>query len=259
MITVDEDVISGSSVGLSANGPTAVRVFMARTTAGETMFDVLKDSNIPQYGALHPDTGGSGQFPAILALAIECEPEQGQNDLFKVTVAYRRPEIGQKPPSTNPSDSIIQVGSSVTSDRTQKDNNGDQIFVSLTGQETQVGDVEIQIPETILLFERREATSPLSKSIDYTGKVNSASLASGTYAERTLLCLGVEGVSTDDGETWQVSYRFQYRAETWDATVVYIDPETDRPHNDINLTTNDGVSIVEIYPTADFSTLSLPF
>jgi hypothetical protein len=56
-----------------------------------------------------------------------------------------------------------------------------------------------------------------------------------------------------------VTYRFQYRPDTWDATIVYIDPETDRPHPDINLGTLDGVIVEQIYQTSDFSTLDLPW
>lgn len=259
-ITVTEDIVEGQSVAFTANGPAGTRVFRVKTTAQETMFEILQDASIPQYGDAYPNTGGTGQPAFIYAVEISCVPLERDNSVYEVVVNYARPDFSQKEPSEDSADSVIQVGSSVTSGKTQKDKDGNQIVVSLSGEPDQVGDVDIQTPETVLVFERRESNNPVTKSLANVGKVNSVALGSGTYAVRTLLCLGIEGVSTDDGETWQVSYRFQYRPGTWDATIVYIDPETDRPHDDIDLSTA-GTGWVEeqIYDTVDFTSLSLPF
>lgn len=256
-LQVTSDIIGGNTFGLTSNGPVATRQFLVESDAGPvTITDALLAVGIV-YGDVHPETGGSSTFEPIYALDFQARTENDQNTVFTVVISYSRPDVSQQPPSTDPDDSLIQVGSNVTGGKTQVDNTGAQIMVSLTGYEPQVGDVEIQVPETVILFERKEAGSPLTKSLANTGRVNSSSLGSGTYAARTLLCLGIEGVSTDNGINWQVTYRFQYRPDTWDATVVYIDPETDRPADSINIAGNDGVEIVQIYPTADFSSLNL--
>lgn len=258
-ITVTEDLINGYSFGLTPNGPVATRVFYAVADAGEKAGEVLQAPGIPQYFDMHPESGGSTGYFSIFALEITCQPIEQQPGQYIITANYSRPDATQQIPSTAAEDSIIQVGSSVSSGKTQKDKNGDQIVVSLTGQPDQVGDVEIQLPETVVLFERKESASPLAKSVSYTGTVNDAEIvgADVTYAARTLLCLGIDGTSTDNGQTWTVTYRFQYKPDTWDAEIVYIDPETDRPHDDINIATNDGYKVVSVYPESVFSTLNL--
>jgi hypothetical protein len=256
-LTITSDAIDGNVFTITANGPSATKIYKVVTSASENMADILGDAGIPQVYDAYSDTGGTGEFLSIYVLEVTCEPIAGQPNVFMVTVQYGRPDATEKEPGVTAADSLQQVGSSVSSGKTQKDNTDTQLAVALTGQTTQVGEVDIQIPETVVVFERKEATSPLANAIAYTGKVNSVALASGTYAVRTLLCLGIEGTSVDDGDTWQVTYRFQYRPDTWDATLVYIDPETDRPHEDINLGTSDGVLVAEIYPEANFASLDL--
>jgi len=256
-ITVDSDIIGGNTFGITPNGPVATRQFLVESDAGPiTITEALLAVGVV-YGDVHPETGGSSSLEPIYALEFQAQTENDQNTLFRVTISYSRPDSSSQPPAVTPSDSVIQVGSSVTSGKTQLDNSGAQIMVSLTGYPDQVGDVEIQVPETVILFESKEIGSPLTKSIANTGRVNSSTV--GGFAARTLLCLGIEGVSTDNGINWQVTYRFQYRVDTWDAVVVYIDPETDRPADTIDIAGNDGVTIAQIYPTADFNSLGLPW
>lgn len=257
-ITVIEDIIIGASFGLTSNGAVATRVFKATTTSQESMAAVLQHADIPQLYAAHPDTGGSAEFAVIFALDIDCRPDADDNAIYVITVQYARPDVSSKQPSEAEADCIIQVGSSVTATKTAQDKDGNRITVTLDGVD-QVGEVDIQVPETIVIFERKEGASPRNKSVTYVGKVNSTTLGSGTYAVRTLLCLGIEGITQDDGETWQVTYRFQYRPDTWRATVYFIDPETDRPADGINIGTGDGVETVDVYEEANFSSLNLPW
>jgi hypothetical protein len=258
-ITVTPDINDGTTFGLGANGAFATRVFSVETTANETMAEILLDSNIPQYGAVHPDTGGSATYLPIYALEFDVRAQNAENSIFLVTVGYARPDFQQKEAGETEADCTIQVGSSVSSQKTAQDKDGNRIVVSLTGFEDQTGEVDIQIPETVIVFERKESSNPLSKSIANSGKVNSLSLGGGDYAIRSLLCLGIEGITQDDGETWQVTYRFQYKPATWRTTVLYIDPETDRPADTINIPGNDGVEYVDVYPEIDFSGLNLPW
>lgn len=257
-IAVKEDIINGSSLSQTSDGYTATRVFIATTTAQETKVQILAHADIPQYFEIHPDFDGIELVP-IYALSRNCVPEQDDNAVYRVTIEYRRPDYTQQEPSEEEADAIITVGSSVTSSKTEVDNAGAQIIVTLAGQPDQTGSVDIQIPETVLAFQRREPSNPLTKALTYVGKVNSASLGSGTFAIGTLLCLGIEGETTDGGESYNVSYRFQYRPGTWVATVVYIDPETDRTHADVVIATDTGVEYPEIYDEANFSSLDLPW
>lgn len=257
-LTVTEDVINGSSFALTPAGAVATRTWIVETTAGESLIDILGAAGIPAYYEPYPGmTGSNWEYSPIFAVEINVQPEQDDSGVYRVTVNYAIPDYSQAPPSTNATDATIQVGSSVSETTTMVDNLGDQIFVTLAGQPTQTGEVAIQTPQTVLQFERREPTSPLTNSETYSGTVNDDVV--GGFAARTLLCLGIEGNSTDQGVTWNVIYRFQVNRNTWQATVVYIDPETDRPHVDVNIATSAGVTYANIYPETDFSALSLPW
>lgn len=259
-ITVHEDIVEGASFAISPTGPSATRIFKVQITdpETETMPVIMITPPIPAYGEIYPGTGGGGtEYDAIYAFDIGIQPEAGDNYRYIVTASYSPADASVQAPSESEDACIIQIGSSVSAGKTQKDNTGTQIVVTLTGQPDQVGDVDIQIPETVISFERREAASPLTKSSTYGGRVNSTSVTG--FAARTLLCLGIDGNSSDGGITWVVTYRFQYKVETWDAGIVYIDPETDRPHNDVVIATNTGYVVTEIYPTADFNDLALPW
>jgi hypothetical protein len=257
-ITVHEDIANGASFSLTPNGPRATRVFIAEINDAETMLEILQDPAIPTYNSVYPGTGPGNYFSQYLyASEISCAPAETDPGVYVVTVNYAFESGGEELQSDDPDACVIQVGSSLTSSKTSFDNSDAKLTVTLTGQPAQLGEVDIQVPETVIMFERKEGASPLSKSRLNSGKVNSTAL--GVYGARTLLCLGIDGTSTDGGTSWVVTYRFQYRPETWDATVVYIDPETDRPHPDINLGTLDGVIVVQVYETADFDTLDLPW
>jgi len=257
-INVIEDVANGASFSITPSGFKASRIFMAECNDNETMLDVLENVSIPQYNSVYPGTGPGNYFSLYLfATDITCAPAEADHSVFIVTVNYSFESAGDELQSDDPDACTIQVGSSLTSSKTSFDKDDVKLTVTLTGQPDQVGEVDIQVPETVVMFERKEATSPLSKANTYSGKVNTSSL--GSYGQRTLLCLGIDGTSNDGGRSWIVTYRFQYRPDTWDATIVYIDPETDRPHPDINLGTLDGVIVEQIYQTADFDSLDLPW
>lgn len=257
-ISIFSDIIDGASVEQTTDGFTATRVFYATTTAQETIVQILAHADIPAFGEIHPDFDGIELVP-IYALRRGCTPANADNSVYRVVIEYSRPSSTSVEPSEAEEDAIIQVGSSVTSSKTEVDNTGAQIVVTLTDQPNQTGSVDIQVPETVLTFTRREPSSPLSKALTNVGKVNSTSLGGGDFAAGTLLCLGIEGETTDGGESYNVTYRFQYRPGTWVATVVYIDPETDRPHEDVVISTDTGVVYAEIYEEVNFTSLNLPW
>ena len=254
-ITVREDQIDGFSFGLTANGPVATRVFTIIADEGETAPTILLDVNVPQYFDQYPGLSATGSFAMIYALEFDLRPRDRQRGIWSLQVNYSRPDAAQNNPGTSAADSVIQVGSSVSAARTNLDNAGDEIVVTLAGQPDQLAEVDIQLPQTVIQFERRESVSPLANSLAYVGRVNSVGI--GSLDVGTLLCLGIDGTSADNGLTWQVTYRFQYNPDTWTATVVYIDPETDRPAEGVNYGTSAGVVYADVYPTADFTALDL--
>ena len=172
-------------------------------------------------------------------------------------------------PSESPDRARISLGSTVQQATTQKDNDGDQITVSITkeveddqGNITeqtleQPAEVDLLRPETVIEFERREPSSPLVKSTNFAGTVNQTAI--GIFGARTLLCNSIEGRTDDNSTSFNVLYRFQFKPDNWDAEVAFIDNETDRIDEQVTFQPSNGVAIHKVYPETDFRDLNLPF
>lgn len=257
-ITVTEDIIRGNTFALTSNGPTATRMFIAQCSAGETIVEATGDTSIPNYFDEYPLTGDSSSgYVSIYALNIESTTLDEQNNIYQIVVTYGLPDVSQQSPSEDPSDAVINVGSSVTQGETQVDKDGNQLVITLSGKPDQTGTMQVQIPQLVFEFQRRESESPYSKALDNVGRVNSGTV--GSMAARTLICLGIDGSSTDNGITWVVTYRFQYNPQTWDGFAVYIDPETGMVDTDVVIATSTGVLTAQLYDTASFTDLGLPW
>jgi hypothetical protein len=193
-------------------------------------------------GDAHPD-------PQITDCYLEeVNPEAVDQD--KVTF-----ELLYKPPDANESvgeeaESVIEVGASVIQVETNKNAAGNVMSVQYGGS-TQGGLVSKFVPQTTISVTRREFGSPGSKARNYVGKVNSSgwSLDPGAQA-RTWLCTSINGRSIGGGG-YEVNYQFQYRDETWDETIVYMDPETGRPPNDVS--DEEGINTYIVYQTTNFN------
>ena len=130
-------------------------------------------------------------------------------------------------------------------------------------QTTGTGLVEINVPVLSWRMTRREESSPKAKSLAYTGKVNNT--AWNDSPPRTWLCTRLDGQSDDQGKTYVVNYEFLYREETWDADVVFIDPETGKPppgvgtgQNNNGKDNENGILRAQpVYFAADFKELNL--
>lgn len=119
-------------------------------------------------------------------------------------------------------------------------------------------------PEKTIVVTRQEvitggALSDLAS--DFVGKVNTEGwdLAPGDAAG-TWLCTGIEGISNDNGLTYIITYSFQFREDKWEATVIYIDPNTGRPPPDVAFGTGTTISSKNKYAvqsSADFDELGL--
>ena len=264
------EIVEDQAAGLSVDGYWATRVWhisnISQGSPGTSILKVIDDGIdagvLPAFGATHPDSGGSPpDIHEIYCQELNGEWRNAENTLAKVVATYRiyQGAYSQAPEDTNPDAAIIQVDSSVSTIRTNKDAAGTAIVISLTGQNDQLAEVDVERPNSVLMFQRKETASPASKGRTYTGKVNSTACSS--YAAGTLLCLGIPGESQDNGATWLVSYRFQYEPAVWnDQVVVYIDPETDRPHDSVNLSVaSTGWESVDLYGTANFNLLNLPW
>jgi hypothetical protein len=247
------DIIEGGMT-LGLDGYKVDRVFIVTEATGSA--DQRMANALATVVAAHPFTTAHPAIASIYPSNYSIEPKDKEHTIFQITVTYDTPTF-ENQPADDTQTPIVQLGSSVVSSQTQLDKDGNQLVVSITtaggDSLTQTGEVEIQEPQTIIQFERKEQADPLSKSLAYTGSVNNATFKG--WAARTWLCLGIEGISDDGGSTYKVTYRFQYRAATWDAKIAFIDPATDKIHADV--TTSNGILTETIYPETNFSALNL--
>jgi len=257
MPRVTEDLIEGNSLTRDANGYTIRRVFLVEELSGapsQITFLAANTPPVPVYGEAHPTVSG------LVCSSVEVEAvSQSQ---ARVVATYGLLSTSVVPDEKQPAQ--ISVGSSVQSVSTNKDVNGEvllveHIFESETDGETsldyqaQTGEVELQVPQTVVRFSRRENRHPLYKSIAYTNKLN----ANGFLGDPPgyWMCTRIEGHSDDGGLTYQVEYEFQRNENGWKAEVVFIDPETNAPPPDVKQ--GFGLKTFEMYKRADFSQIGL--
>lgn len=261
------DVVEGASLHLTVDQTEAVRAFIFNDLSGSPAArcrEAVERPATPRIGDAHPEV------PGIVCLDINCRALDTKS--AEVTVSYGIPQALDLPPDET-APGTTEVGASVQATTTQRDVNGDVLLVEWAPNVTSVNDitpslplkkqggrVDIQIPQPVMRLTRRESQAPWEKSLDYVGKVNS--LPWNTGAVRTWLCVNISGTTSDGGITYDVSYEFQYNPETWDATVVFIDPETSKPPGDVEAQLAVGVNTIKtyiVYPDKNFGPLGVNF
>lgn len=251
-----EDVLGGS-ITVGKDGPFVTRKFIVEdvdASPSEVEYTALKADKIPAYGDPHP-TIPEVQCVSITAAALS--PAQVAIEAqYKIFTADDM--IG---------DRVDVESGSVTSEmETNKDREGTEMFTSHVYLErnaagdvisqrevVQYGLVRVQVPQQYIRFTRREPENPSVWSANFIGTVNDSQWR-GSDA-RTWLCTRIEGRTSDGGKSYEVNYEFQYNPETWDARVVFLDPDTKEPVAG----SQEGTEIqyYEVYDAQQFDLLAL--
>jgi len=256
------DVVEGGALNETQDGYEVVRVAWVEELSGradERLYNAVRAAGVPRYGDPHPS------IPHLRVVQRSAAFEGG-NDRVVVTLTYRVPQANEAPPSDptgNTQPGIVRVGSTIQGAITQKDVYGEAIMVrhvfpddheEFPGRDiTQGADVELSIPQLVLTETRRESATPANTARAYVGKVNQFACFGG--AARTWLCTRIEGTTNDRGASYEVTYEFQYNEQTWDAVVVFRDPNTQRPVDEP--VDGEGIKTVQVYSVANFAALGL--
>lgn len=247
------------SLSITKDGIRQVRRCQVTGVTGDKAgrhFRASQAAGLPQYGDAHPI------IPGLHVTNIEVEEASDDSTTqFDVEIVYERPDFDEGQPDEADPQPTVRVSTTLVQATTQKNRAGEQLNVSITKEDgstdTQTGEVEILIPLTIITLSRRERYAALYKQLAFAQYVNDRDI--GIFRERTLLCTGIESDSSDGGVTYDVTYNFQFNRATWDADIVYVDVETDKPHQDIDIAAGNGYARAEIYGARDFNQLSLDF
>ncbi len=123
---------------------------------------------------------------------------------------------------------------------------------------------QITVPQPILRIVRMQKGSPDQTARLFVGRVNSSFI--GDDPPLSWMCTRIDGVSSDGGETYRVTFEFQYNSRLWLFTGDWIDPETDLPvpFADWNTPRDDNGQHGEnkdfrIYDEIDFNILGIDF
>lgn len=247
----DTDLIEGAQLTETSDGIETTRIFLVTNLVDANpeskLFEALQTGGLPQFREAHPS------IPNLFVSNRSVESEAGSATQFRVTVLYKH--LGGEEGIAED----ITIGSTVRNTKTALDVNGAQITVSFLGEDevlkTEPAEVSIQTPQMILTFIRKENSAPFEKAKRFVGTINSTPIFEDSA--RIWLCTRLEGISNDAGSTFRVSYEFQRNEQTWDATVVFIDPVIKRPP--VGVVIGNGIETKQVYRTEDFSVLGLTF
>jgi len=255
--------------------------------------------NIPRHGDAHPFN------PTIFVTNVDATLLGDNNTKALVAVTWGVPSTSGNTGDflNEPSGEAVptlEVSTTLQTLQTNLDVDGCAIFVDYIQQvdtdgdgtpdaselRTQGGMVEIQIPMTTLIYRRRETVVTTidgenlgisTKAQRYVGTINSDIIFGS--GPRTWLVSRIHAISDDLQQTMNVTYEFIKAPqrllsedstaieETWDATIVYIDPETGKPPSDVSLAgdrpcgnfiESNGVKDgIRVYRATEFALLSL--
>lgn len=260
MATVELDVLPGS-IRQTPEGFELDRVCRIKGVVGAAnarLYNALTDPGVPAVGDSHP------VVPNAFVIDKSGVPHAGDDpSIFDLVIRYRYPEpIDLPPQDVNPG--VIETGGGLTGVRTNVDVAATPITVQYTfpssyedpqfagTTQTQGGEVDVQVPLQVFRETRREAGPPTAKSRANVGKTNLFAIWGGAIG--TYLCTRIEGNSADGGQTWMVTYEFQYRPEGWTTSVVFKDPKTNKPIPDPDA---NSLKDVTLYEQVDFGPLNL--
>lgn len=223
----------------------------------DMLYQAYRHPQFPREGTLHPT------IPNFTVFAIEGgELVSATTARFSVTYqerGFQSLTIRTSARKEETPEGLIQIGATISTEETQRDKDGVPLTVTYTppgGEpDTQGVTAEISVPRSTRRLERVERRPDLTLSDEYTGAVNEFPIW-GREA-RTLLVTELQHVSRDGGATWNASYEFQYRPETWDGYAYHKDPETGSPT--VGITLGNGIERKRLLAEKDFSKIGVTF
>ena len=242
-IVVSDDVQEGSGVGKTADGWTETRVKIVTGLTGSDRQNVADAITAViaitgDINALHPEISG------LRITSFQGFPEG--DTICRVHIVYapiatvvQYPDGWDWPDPGTPGSEYEEVGATVETVPTIKDASGNLMTVSFGGQQ-QIVKVNKMVPKVVRIIRKIEPTSPKSKATAYVGTTSN----SGRW-----LCTSIMGTKnrvTEEHPTekWNVTYSFEWRAETWNHIGYFLD-ETGKPMPGIS--SGNGIGSFQIY------------
>lgn len=212
-IEVTADLVSGGGMSETKDGMQCQRHFMVTGIEGEASkieYLALQADGIPKLRDAHPSV------PKMFCDSRSTSPKDPQT--VEITCHYKQPTRASDRNAGDKAQPQIQIGASVVTQSTNldADDNVMECERRNTADSTTVKQpvmAQVQVPQIVLRLQRKEENSPHAKARDYVGRVNKEKFYDGD--EKCWLCTRIEGNSEDGGDSYIVTYEFQYNSWTW--------------------------------------------
>jgi hypothetical protein len=257
------DLLEDASYTRDTSGVRAVRRFLVENlddVAAKRLYQAALLPDVPQFGTPHES------IPNLVVNSVDVVPAPSSPSKALITVTYGSPEQDNQEPSET-AQPTVEVGATVSEIETSRDKDGNEMLLDHTIPAhvdengtliadqvlpTQPAKVSVQEAHPYVTCERREP-DPFytAKVLAYVNHVNSVAWFGSQ--PRQWLCTAIR--ARLDGDSFVVSYEFQFRERTWDVQAVYTNPTTGAPVEDP--IEEVGIKRFQVYPEADFNGLNL--
>lgn len=268
-MNVFEDLVRGGGATTALGGGFKVqRLFVVDNIEGNP-HDIIPRSlsaqGIPKPGDIHP------AVPRIRCNSVTANPIDANK--CEVTASYETLSFGSTPVDEE-AEIQISINGSVQSVTTNQFFEGTKkVGMSLTYTYPPNKDrkglppntPQKVVPEAIreqaiisISLSRLESEHPLNKAIRFVDRTNSKGFL-GT-GKKTWLCRAITGVSGDSGETYQVTYQFEFKSEGWDVFIFWADKNTGEIPAEVAEKPKafpEAAKLFQLQKTADFGKLKL--
>ncbi len=251
----------GQQISEGNAGHTATQRFVVQSLDGGTLFEAMSAQGIPPRLAGHPTV------PFVFCVEKSGRTLDGSKAIYEIICNYKRPNRSSDRAANDTAKPLIEVGASLTTASTNIDNaelpmEVDRLNFDGTYSHQPVV-AQVQVPQVVKKFSRRETTDPTQKAIDYVGKTNDSTWQGGDIDQ--WICSSVRGVSHDSGESYDVSYEFikSNNPDGWIHDAQWLENNlplpSSQPNNPTYIPPEDGRENKQfrVYKTADFSALKL--
>lgn len=272
-----QDLIDQARYWESISGIGATRKFLVTGLSEQPekkLFEAAACPGLPRVGQVHPGN------PQLYCSNVDVSPA---GDQF-TTSAFVIVTYGSKSTTlTQPSASApvtVEVGATSSNIETTVDKDGNDMWLYYTPQVQNMQGVGTPpILVSVGTIPGKEIQQPFKASVQeshpyftmsrlepgifnfqkvllYQNKVNSVPFFGGD--PRTWYCAAIR--ATKQGNNYQVSYEFQYRAKTWNVEGIFVDPSTGAPVADpVDGDPGKGVghASFKVLQEADFNSLNL--
>lgn len=260
-IVTPDKLEENPEVRIGPNGIEATRFFYVTELTGPTITRLLQAAQangVPSYGELHE------------ALRVPAKNIRARFAASSTSKAIVQVDYGTLSPNEQDPDPlappVIEIGVTLQPVQTHFDIDDNPITVSYTNTDdppetdTKIVGVEYLQPMPVVRYQRREPGGALIATIlnnvnFYVGTMNISPVFGDP--EHTWLCSAIVGISSDGGASYLVDYEFQYKQNTWDAEVVYLDSAGEVPNDASKANENGYKGGIRIYRESEFRNLNL--